>query len=362
MSEPLFAKSWMVVFRRRLRAWFARHARDLPWRRTRDPYAIWVSEVMLQQTQVATVVDYYRRFMQAFPSVAELATADEAQVMRLWEGLGYYRRARHLHAAAREIVLEHGGTFPREAAAVRSLPGVGRYTAGAVLSIAFDAREPIVEANTHRLLSRLLADRADRQGAVSAEMLWSAAGELLPQRGAGAFNQALMELGSVICTPRLSRCEECPVAELCAARRLGMQESIPPAKRRPQSKAVHEVLVVVHRHGRVLLRRCAEQGRWAGLWDFVRFVRPSVETIESAVLAETGLTVRVGERIHTLKHGVTRYRITLDCYLAAYVRGRSSGRPSNKRWVRPAELRAFPLSTTGRKVAERLAGLALATK
>ena len=178
--------AWLQAFRRRLRAWFALHARDLPWRRTRDPYAIWVSEIMLQQTQAATVVPYFGRFLEALPTIAALAAADQQQVLRLWEGLGYYRRAQQLHEAAQQIVEHCGGRFPRDEATVRRLPGIGRYTAGAILSIAFDARLPILEANTTRLLSRLLAFDREPASPAGQQVLWAMARAVLPRREPGA--------------------------------------------------------------------------------------------------------------------------------------------------------------------------------
>ena len=224
---------WRQRFRRRLLAWYRRHARDLPWRRHGEPYPIWVSEIMLQQTQVATVRGYFERFMAAFPTIHSLARADEHDVLRLWEGLGYYRRARQMHQAARTIVAEHGGRFPRDAEAVRRLPGIGRYTAGAILSIAFDAREPILEANTIRLLARLLAYSGDPRSAAGSKRLWQMAEALLPRRNAGRFNQALMELGSEVCLPKSPKCDACPVAALCPTRAAGLQDRIPaPNKQR----------------------------------------------------------------------------------------------------------------------------------
>ncbi|HMO86197.1 MAG TPA: A/G-specific adenine glycosylase, partial [Lacipirellulaceae bacterium] len=214
-------------FRSRLLAWYGQHARNLPWRRSRDPYRVWVSEIMLQQTTVAAVKPYFERFVAALPNVAALAAADEQQVLRLWEGLGYYRRARGLHAAARHIVQQWGGQFPRDVAALMTLPGVGRYTAGAVASIAFDVRAPILEANTIRLLARILGYDGDPAKAAGQRLLWHAAEQLLPQRDVAQFNQALMELGSLICTPTQPRCDECPAASWCAARAAGRQDQIP---------------------------------------------------------------------------------------------------------------------------------------
>src|SRR3954469_3882474 len=198
--------------RRRLLSWFDRHRRDLPWRRDRDPYRIWVSEVMLQQTTVAAVVPYFERFLRAFPTLADLAAADEQAVLRLWEGLGYYRRARDLHRPAGALRARAAGRFPDDPEALRGLPGLGRYTLNAVLSQAFDRRLPILEANSQRVLSRLFGRAEDPRQGPARRRLWQAAAELLPARRVGAFNQALMELGALVCTPAAPRCPDCPLA------------------------------------------------------------------------------------------------------------------------------------------------------
>ncbi|MCP4661956.1 MAG: A/G-specific adenine glycosylase [bacterium] len=347
--------------RRALVNWFGRHARDLPWRRTRDPYAVWVSEIMLQQTQVATVEPYFERFLAALPDVAALAAADEDEVLRLWEGLGYYRRARQMHLAAGTIAGEHEGRFPRDAAALRALPGIGRYTAGAILSIAFDAREPILEANSARVLSRLLAYRDDPLRAPGQRLLWSFAEALVPRRDAGTFNQALMELGSVVCLPRSPRCDRCPVRRLCPTREAGLQDAIPPPAKKTRYEQRHEAAVVVRRGRRVLVRRCGPGERWAGLWDFPRFAIaarrddvPRRELVDQ-VRERTGILIEPGERIAVIKHGVTRFRITLTCHDAAYVSGaQAASGDESLRWVMPAELERLPLSVTGRRIGRLL--------
>jgi len=353
--------AWRRAFRQRLLAWFARHARDLPWRRMRDPYAIWVSEIMLQQTQVATVKPYFERFLARFPTIADLAAADEHDVLRLWEGLGYYRRARQLHQAAKVLVAEHGGAFPRDPEAVRRLPGIGRYTAGAILSIAFDARQPILEANTVRLFSRLVAYRGAVASTEGQRLLWAVAEAVLPQRRSGTLNQALMELGSLLCTPRAPQCERCPATSLCRARALGLEGAIPAPKAKPNREDRHEAAVIVRRRGRVLLVRRPDGGRWAGLWDFPRYAVDGrsdaarrVELVD-LVRAQTGVTVAIGPRLTTLKHGVTRFRITLDCYEAQTVSAaRTDGEGLEMRWLKPDELDGYPLSVTGRKLSELL--------
>jgi A/G-specific adenine glycosylase len=337
-------------------AWYRRHARDLPWRNSRDPYRVWVSEIMLQQTQVATVIPYFERFVAAFPTVAELAAASEDQVLRLWEGLGYYRRARQLHQAAQIIVMKHGCQFPSDSAELQSLPGIGRYTAGAILSIAFDQSHPILEANTVRLFSRLLAYRGDTNSSEGKKRLWEFAAEIVPHVESGTFNQALMELGSIICAPRDPQCEICPAARLCPTRALGLQSQIPAAQPKAKYEDAHEACVVVWRDGKVLLRRCSDGERWAGLWDFPRFpVKRSprlTHQLVTGVQRLTGIEIDPDQRLTTIKHGVTRFRITLDCYHARW-RGGKIVR-NEMRWVQPGGLVKIPLSKTARKISHLL--------
>lgn len=352
------APNWRRAARQRLLAWFERNARDLPWRRTRDPYHVWVSEIMLQQTQVATVVDYFNRFIAAFPTIAALAAADEQAVLRLWEGLGYYRRARGLHRAAVVVVDEHGGVFPREMAAVRRLPGIGRYTAGAILSIAFEDPHPILEANTIRLYSRLLAYRGATHSREGEQLLWRMAEALLPRRNAGQLNQALMELGATICLPREPRCEKCPLMSLCPTFAAGLQAEIPAAKPKPKIEQVREAAVVVRRGQTVLLMKRGEGERWAGMWDFPRFgvAAQTEEALDeeliAGVLRLTGLQVMPESKLATIRHGVTRFRITLECHEARFVeRGRVRGNGAAElKWVKTAQLVEYPLSVPARKL------------
>ena len=358
-GESFPDSKWRRRFRRRLLSWFERNARDLPWRRTQDPYRVWVSEIMLQQTQVSTVVDYFDRFLKAFPTIEALAHADQRDVLRAWEGLGYYRRARQLHRAAQLVVAEYGGRLPRDAEALRALPGIGRYTAGAIASIAWNAREPILEANTVRLFARLLAYRGDATSGTAGRLFWRFSEVLLPRKHVGAFNQALMELGSEICAPRSPRCDRCPVAELCPTRARGLVEAIPGPKRKTHYEAVVEAAVVVRRAGRVLLRRCGPKERWAGLWDFPRFSVTAAraegrlaEVLRALVTRQTGVVVELAHQFATIKHTVTRFRITLLCYEATHVDGALSG--DHLRWVAPSRLGEYPLSTTGRKIGQLL--------
>ena len=250
----------------------------------------------------------------------------------LWEGLGYYRRARQLHAAAKKVALEHGGRFPQDVEALQDLPGIGRYTAGAIASIAFDQRAPILEANTIRLLSRLIAYRDDPLKAAGQRVLWQTAADILPHKNVARFNQALMELGSLVCTPAEPKCDACPLSSVCAAYAAGLQHKIPLA----QSEAgIHRTCAKQPSSSAgtasVLMRECGEGERWAGLWDFPRFALEAEgplfarQEIIDKVREQTGVTCSPGPRLKTIKHGVTRYRITLECYAADFNSGRATG-------------------------------------
>lgn len=346
------------IVRRQLLRWFDRNARQLPWRADRDPYRIWVSEVMLQQTQVATVIPYFQRFLAAFPTLADLAHAELEDVLRLWEGLGYYRRARDIHESARRMVDAHGSGWPRNPADWQDLPGIGRYMLGAVLSQAFDLRLPIVEANSQRVLCRLFGQRTDpRQGPVR-QWLWKVASELLPPRRPGDFNQALMELGALVCTAR-PQCGKCPLADICLARRLGQEEAIPPPARPPQVVQVREAAVVVRRGKEVLLVRRPPQGRWANLWEFPHAAAAPRETLAAAarrVLAElTGVRAALDKPFLTLQHSVTRHRISLTCFEARYRSGSfASSFYAAGKWLEPSQLQCHPVSAPQRRLARSL--------
>jgi A/G-specific adenine glycosylase len=344
--------------RRKLLAWFRRNARDLPWRRDRDPYRIWVSEVMLQQTTVAAVAPRFDQFLEKFPNIRALAEADEQDVLKVWEGMGYYGRARNLHRAARRLAAEHGGRLPDDPAVWANLPGVGRYILGAVLSQAFDRRLPIVEANTKRVLCRLFAQAGDVTSAPVQAWLWETAGAILPKKGAGDFNQALMELGALVCTPQAPDCPRCPLKSECLARREGIQEQIPRKPDRPATVKVREVCVVARHGGRVLLARRPPGGRWANMWEFPRAVLERNETHEVAarkLIASLGLTAEPGAELMTLRYGVTRFRMTMVCLEAqARTRAFRSAYYEEGRWLKPAELAAFPVSSAQRKLAAAL--------
>ncbi len=362
-ESPDLDPEWISRMRARLADWYERSHRALPWRADRDPYRVLVSEMMLVQTTVAAVVPYFERFLRRFPTVGALADADEAEVLKAWEGLGYYRRARQLHAAARAIVREHGGAFPDDPEAIRALPGVGRYIAGAILSFAFDRPAPIVEANTRRVLSRWLAWREDLATARSQARLWEAAERLVPPRGAGAFNQAFMELGALVCSPREPSCLVCPVAPDCRARALGLQDVLPVVASKPPPLAVSEACALVVRRGRLLIVQRGPGGLWDGFWEFptvhLAGADPAGRSFGEPVgLAEgvrrlTGIPIEVGPVVQTLRFGVTRHRVELVAHEARGLGDNPSPGPGLVRavWEPPGTLSNYPFGTAGRRLA-----------
>jgi A/G-specific adenine glycosylase len=345
--------------RQRLLSWFETARRDLPWRRNRDPYRIWVSEVMLQQTTVAAVIPYFERFLQAFPTLRELATAPEQDVLRLWEGLGYYRRARDLHRAAQQLAVMVGGTIPDDPDLLSELPGMGRYTLGAVLSQAFDRRLPVLEANSLRVLCRLFGRTDDPRRGPAQRWLWQTAEELLPTRRVGDFNQALMELGALICTPTAPRCKQCPLAADCVAHRLGLQAEIPAKSLAPVITEIREAAVIIRRGTDVLLvQRPESANRWANLWEFPHGPLAEGESHEETALRlarDAGMEATLGPELLTLRHGVTRFRITMACFEAEHVRGEfRSDFYRQGLWLSPQRLSDYPVSAPQRRLAKAL--------
>jgi A/G-specific adenine glycosylase len=356
--------AWRDRVRAALAAWFERGHRALPWRHQRDPYRVLVSEMMLVQTTVAATVPYFERFLRLFPTVAALAAADEAEVLKAWEGLGYYRRCRQLHEAARRIVRDHGGAVPDDPEAIRRLPGVGRYVAGAVLSLAFDRPEPIVEANTRRVLARLLAWPGVLGEPESERRLWQAAERLVPPVGAGRFNEALMELGATVCTPREPSCLICPLAADCRARALGLQNELPKkAPKRPTLEVSEAAVIVSRPDGTVLILRRAPRGLWAGFWEFPTLHQGGADPAGRSLGAErqdlpdalrrlTGIEARVGRPVRTLRFGVTKYRVSLSVHLGEYLAGEPVLGPNHDAaaWERPEALEAYTFGSAQRRI------------
>jgi A/G-specific adenine glycosylase len=315
-----------------LLAWYQRVSRDLPWRRTRDPYRIWVSEIMLQQTRAQAVIPYYQRFLQRYPTVQALAAAREEDVLAIWSGLGYYSRARNLLRAARKVAV--AAQFPREIEDLRSLPGIGDYTAAAIASIAFGRPHVVVDGNVLRVVARVTNDAADIGGPAVRRRFGEAAQAWLVQGDPGGFNQALMELGATVCVPRKPLCGECPISAACQAHHAGTVAQLPVKLRRMEPVEVRATLLVVERAGRVLLRRReASVGRMAGFWEL-----PSPEQIPGA---------KAGSALGEFRHSIThhRYRITV-------ARAKAEKPPATDgefAWMDVSKLQNVPLSTTARK-------------
>lgn len=347
----------LAEFQQTLLTWYDRARRDLPWRvppGTRglpDPYHVLLSELMLQQTQVATVIPYFRRFIDRFPTITDLANADEQAVLRLWQGLGYYSRARNLHKAAKAVVAEHGGRLPRDVDALLALPGVGRYTAGAIASLAYDTKAPILDGNAIRVISRidhLTADPRDRDANAH---LWRRAEEILPDRRVGDFNSAVMELGATVCTPRNPQCLLCPVREFCQAARRGDPESIPPPKKAVQTPLLKRWVVAIQDGDRWLIEQRPPTGRWAGLWQFV-----TIEPAGRSPTAEAvGLPITPPKKIGTVAHALTHRRYRFAIYHAT-ARSTIKAAPPRK-WVTLRELDHYPLSKPQLHVSKLLSAL-----
>lgn len=341
--------------------WYAANRRDLPWRRRRDPYAIWVAEVMLQQTRVETVIPYYERFLARFPTLQDLATAPLEEVLKVWEGLGYYARARHLHRAARTLVQEYGGSFPQTLSEWRRLPGVGSYIAAAVLSIAFGQDLPAIDGNGVRVLARLFAVEEDPRRPAGRRRLEALAERLLPRGQAGDFNQALMDLGATLCTPKAPRCSACPLQAFCAAFRQGDPEAFP--VRAPRRSLPHyDVTAGVIQDGdRVLIAQRPLEGMLGGLWEFpggkVEPGESLEECLKRELREELGIEVEVLEPMMTLRHAYTHMRITLHVFRCRWMGG--TLQPigcADARWVRIEELDRYPFPNTDRQIVERLKG------
>jgi len=344
-----------VAIRRALLAWFRRNARPLPWRKSGDPYAIWVSEVMLQQTQVATVIPYYQRFLEAFPTAADLARATLDEVLQVWSGLGYYRRARHLHEAAKELVGSFGGKFPQDYKQMRSLPGIGDYTARALLSIAFGLPYTLLDGNVARVLSRLAALRGNLHQRGFRRAVEARLEQMLAPRSPGNFNQALMELGQTLCLPRAPRCAACPLRSCCRGYKSGQPEAYPQPRPRRPSESQYLAAALIRRGSRVAMVRGLGEGLLDDLWNFPSaFGRSREQALSSlrhrlAAFGFPALTLR--ESIAELHHGITHRSIRVHAYPAEIS---SLPRKSGLRWLAVSNLRQAAISQLARKIAQRV--------
>jgi A/G-specific adenine glycosylase len=351
-----------MAFTETLLEWYDKNARALPWRFEQSAYRTWISEIMLQQTQVYTVIPYFERWMAKFPDVAALAAASEQDVLSIWEGLGYYSRARNLHKAAQALVREYGGRLPQTVEALKELPGIGPYTAAAIASIAFGQDEATVDGNIRRVFSRVFNLTEPLRSPDGEKRIWDLAEANLPSGKAGAYNQALMDLGATICTPKSPACERCPVASACQARALGVAEERPV---KPPRRAVPSLTVtaaVIRRDdGRVLLTKRPPEGLLGGLWEFPGGTLEETDADLQACLRreiqeELGVEVQVGEGFGTYKHAYTHFRIELHAFCCTIALGQDPQaiECDDLAWVDIEDLGDYPMGKVDRRIADRL--------
>ena len=357
-----FLKSGQIeVFRNALLAWYEAHRRDMPWRRTRNPYAVWISEIMLQQTRVDQVRPYYDRFMIRFPTVGDLAEAPIEDVLKTWEGMGYYARARNLHRAARQIVEVHGGKVPGDPAQISALPGIGPYTAAAILSIAYGRDCPVVDGNVIRVLSRLFHLADDPAATATKKKMAGLAERLLLKGRAGDFNQAMMELGATVCTPRQPGCGACPVNNLCLARLELPDPSVLPRKQPRKQRPHHHVAAGIVRKGdEMLIVRRPLEGLLGGLWEFPGGITDEEAAREKFLVSEMnrmlGIDIRVDRVFAVVRHAFTHFEITLHGYHCTYLGGEARyGDGNDCRWVSFDALEDFAFSRAHRRLIEAMA-------
>jgi A/G-specific adenine glycosylase len=339
--------------------WYKSNARSLPWRGHPDPYAVWVSEIMLQQTRVETVIPYFTSWMQRFPDVNTLAASSEQDVLNAWEGLGYYSRARSMLKAARMIVEQHGSDLPRSREELQKLPGLGRYTAAAIASIAFGLDEVVLDGNVKRVLSRCFNLSEAIDSPAGEKQLWILAEELLPSGRAGDYNQAVMDLGATVCTPRSPACAVCPVGAICQANLLGLQADLPVVTEKKPIPHYIVTAAVMHREGKVLIARRPSKGLLGGLWEFPGGKVETGESFEAAlqreILEELDTVIEVGEKLGTYRHAYTHFRVTLHAFHA-----RLTGKEpvaleaSELAWVEHQHLGEYPMGKIDRMISNDL--------
>jgi A/G-specific adenine glycosylase len=343
----------------RLLDWYEREARSLPWRGSGDPYAVWVSEIMLQQTRVDTVIPYFERWMGRFPTITALAEASEQDVLKSWEGLGYYSRARLLHRSARLVMERHAGALPPTRIALEALPGIGAYTAGAIASIAFGADEAALDGNIRRVLARFFAVRTPARSREGETQLWALARQHLPPGRAGDFNQALMDLGATVCTPRSPNCLLCPLNEPCQARQLGLQEQLPVLEKRKPVPHITVAAAVLQRGATVLIARRPSKDLLGGMWEFPGGTQEDgeslAETLHREIMEELGTQIEIGAPFGIYNHAYTHFTVTLHAFLCLLTGAEPQPLAASElRWVLPAALDDVPMGKIDRQIAHRL--------
>ncbi|MBL8076832.1 MAG: A/G-specific adenine glycosylase [Anaerolineales bacterium] len=337
----------------RLLDWYKKNKRSMPWRDHPDPYAVWVSEIMLQQTRVETVIAYFEKWMKLFPDIPALAKADEQAVLNAWEGLGYYSRARNIHKAAKIVAEKFNGELPRNLEDLRSLPGIGRYTVGAIASIAFKMDEPTLDGNLRRVFSRVYDISEFADSPAGEKILWGLAAENLPKGQAGDYNQALMDIGATICQPKKPRCLLCPLMEICKARENGTQELRPVLKaKKAAPQYVHAAAVIVER-GRVLLSQRPADGLLGGMWEFpnARVETDPAKELTKALNAAYRLKVKRKEALGVVQHAYTHFKVTVHAFRCESV---SIPKDKKLKWVKLVELDDFPMGKVDRQIANKM--------
>ena len=339
--------------------WYLKNQRDLPWRQTKNPYHIWVSEVMLQQTQVNTVLPFYHEFLQRFPDLKRLAGADLQAVLKIWEGLGYYARARNLHKAAAIVINQHAGIVPQRWEDFRKLPGVGDYIAAAVLSIAFEKPYPVVDGNVKRVLARLNLIEDPVNNSSSMKKFRQIAAELLENRQPGTFNQAVMELGAVVCKPQNPLCSACPIESMCRAYQAGRVAQFPKRLIKPPTPQYRIAVGVVFKNGQMLITRRKTEGLLGGLWEFpggkIRQGESAAAACIREIKEEVNLSIRIDSHLALVKHAYTHFKILMEVFCCAYVSGRIKlNGPADHRWIRLDQLEDYPFPKANHKFLPQL--------
>ncbi len=333
--------------------WYRQNGRTLPWRGHPDSYAVWVSEIMLQQTRVETVIPYFEKWMKQFPTVKALAVGSEQDVLNLWEGLGYYSRARNLHKAAKIVVEKYKGQLPRDLDVLRSLPGIGRYTVGAIASMAFSFDEPTLDGNLRRVFARVFDVSEPADSPAGEKILWGLAAEHLPKGQAGDFNQALMDLGATICLPKNPRCLTCPLMKLCKARELGIQEKRPVLKPKKSTPHYVQAAAVVVKQGRVLLAKRQSKGLLGGMWEFPngRVGGDPAKELSKAIQTVYRLKVRRKDALGIVQHAYTHFKVTVHAFRCELI---SISKNENIKWVKVMDLEEYPMGKVDRQIAQKL--------
>ncbi len=353
-----FSEEEKSQIQKKLIKWFQKNQRDLPWRKTYDPYAVWVSEIMLQQTQVATVLPYFERWMKKLPAIRSVAEAKEDAVLKLWEGLGYYSRARNLQKTARMVTKQFNGHFPEQYDDILKLPGIGKYTAGAIASIAFNKPCPIVDGNVIRVIARLLNFRKNTRLPENVKKFWKWSEELISKTDARDFNQGIMELGALICKPQNPDCANCPLQKTCKAYKKKTINTIPDHGEKIKKIPIKVAIAVIKKDGKIFIQKRPPKGLMAGLWEFPggKIERETpLKALRREIGEELGIKIKNVKKIRQIKHGYTKFSVDLHCYSADFDKGKIKLRAATEgKWVKPEQLKKYPFPAANVRLIKNL--------